>query len=348
MVVAAVWRREACLALVFCIGVAWAYGTSGSDATAATSPRAWALLVLLGLSVGMLHGALDVLLLWPQQGWPQQVWSKAGLQRASLFLAYGAIAAVLMLAFVQWPVVGLLALLLVSAWHFGEQPGHAPSKNLGDTRWARAAAVSQHAAQGTAALAAAWYLHDGAVLQALRSIYNFSPAAEQVVVGLWTSLAALHLVAVLACLACAVAAALRLGPGLGHGLGALARTAHEVLMAWLPFLVLDPLTAFALWFALHHALRHIALVWTNAQHTPAAIALAAVVLAWALSVLACAFVVWRMPQVSDHGVSQIQAYASWSLALLAALAALTFPHAWVVRRWYRRGVGAQLAETQVA
>lgn len=263
-----------------------------------TTPDAgvWALL-LLSVSIGFVHGALDAVLL------PQRFASRA--QAGGMFLAY--LALVLLLGWVLSGAVSLAlwALLLMSAWHFGEPYG----------RWDGLAAwqsgLTRAVVGGAPVMLPVWLAPD----QLAVILQNVVPAAGlqgwQALAWVWLGLAGMWV------LDCG------------------AWRARTLRYAWLELLgcivayaLLSPLMAFAVYFGIYHAPVHVWRVWrawtgvVQRRSGRATAVVAAVALTTALTWLLGAALWW----FTSAGVAVA---TDWSAALrwlIVAFAALTAPH----------------------
>jgi beta-carotene 15,15'-dioxygenase len=250
-------------------------------------------LLLLSMSVGFAHGALDAVLL------PQRFHSR--VQAALMFVAY--LMLVLLLGWVLSMAVGLALwlLLLMSAWHFGEPYG----------RWdglpALPGLLTRAVVGGAPVMLPVWLVPD-----ALASILtDVVPAA-----GMrgWHALAVIWLALVVVWLTVC---------GLTRR-KALRYAWLELLGCVLLYALFSPLMAFAIYFGVYHAPVHVWRVWcvlgeakTSRVMTMAVLALT-MLLTWLLS----AALWWAL--VSGPG-----AQPDWATALrwlIVAFAALTAPH----------------------
>jgi beta-carotene 15,15'-dioxygenase len=284
-------------------------------------PLAWWAFVLLSLTIGFGHGALDALLLLGQF----QPRSKALLVSAA-YLACVLVAGWIL----SWSVpIALLALVLMSVWHFGE----LHSANV----WARICV-------GGSSVMWPMLVAQGAMAPLLRDALG--PDFDTVWI-VWQVLAGGWLVLVLATTVGWLVRRFVMrkkqasgGQGLTPGADGLAlRAAIEIAVVLCAYLLLSPLLAFALYFGLYHCLAHVARV-RRAIAAHSALALSRYGAAFAASALATAMLLlllWRLfPPVSwPTGASHAQAM-QW---LVVSLAAVTLPHLLLVSysaRWLGR------------
>jgi beta-carotene 15,15'-dioxygenase len=284
-------------------------------------PLAWWAFVLLSLTIGFGHGALDALLLLGQFK-PR---SKALLVSA----AY--LACVLLAGWVlSWSVpFALLALVLMSVWHFGE----LHSANV----WTRICV-------GGASVMWPMLVAREAMAQLLQDALG--PGFDKVWVT-WQVLAGGWLVLVLATALVWLVRRLAMRkklPSSGQGLttathGTALWAAIEIAVVLCTYLLLSPLLAFALYFGLYHCLAHVARV-RRALAAHSALAFSRYGAAFVASAFATAMlllVLWRfLPPVTwPDGASHARAM-QW---LVVSLAAVTLPHLLLVSysaRWLGR------------
>lgn len=278
---------------------------------------AWVLL-LLSVSVGFIHGALDAILL------PQRFNSRA--LAALMFVAY--LLAVLVLGWllsanISW---ALWALLIMSAWHFGEPYRRWGGRWNGLSAWQ--SGLTRTVVGGAPVMLPVWLAPD--LLASV--LYQAVPA---IALQGWHGLAWLWLALLVVWL-------------LTCGLGRL-RPVHGLRFAWLELLgcaalyaVFSPLMAFALYFGVYHAPVHIWRVWRGwtAQHAqkaqsapPSTItsttAMYAVAGTTALSWLLGASLWWLLGAGTATAPDGLET-ARWLSWLIVAFAALTAPHLVVI------------------
>ncbi len=256
---------------------------------------ALAVFVVLTLSLGFAHGAMDIWLLCDAQG-------KLSLTSA---VSYATAAAVLAVVLAAWPGVALIVLIGLSIWHFGEQ-AHFEHANL-------RVAWLLRAVQGGASVMLPVLLSPSALSPRVTGIVG-SDAAW--VWPLWVGLAALWCALLLA--ACVVIRPWQAGGEKTLWLELVGLIALNVF--------LSPLLAFALFFGLYHSGMHILRMLRLRQFAGEGwLLLAATLVAtW----LALAALLWWMP-------SQLYALQDSGLLLrwlVVALAAVTLPHLILVAR----------------
>ena len=261
-----------------------------------TVPQAgvWALL-LLSVSVGFVHGALDAVLL------PQRFVSRG--QAALMFVAY--LLLVLLLGWLLGAAISLAlwVLLLMSAWHFGEPYGRWD----GRSRWK--SGMTRAVVGGAPVMLPVWLAPD----QLAMILTDVVPAAGlrgwQVMAWLWLGLFAAWLLA--------------------SGM----RYPRKLRYAWFELIgclglyaLFSPLMAFALYFGVYHAPVHIWRVWrasvTAGAHVSTRLAVSAVALTTVLTWLLGAGLWWFLTPGFATTLN-LHAALQW---LIVAFAALTAPH----------------------
>lgn len=268
--------------------------------------RQWPMLalvffVLLTLTLGFAHGAMDIFLLRDSQ---DRLDFKACL---SYLLAAVLLAAVL----APWPGIALIALILLSLWHFGEQ-AHFEHAN-------QPVAWLLRGVQGGSSVMLPVLLSPQALLPWVQSIAG---AQASWVWLLWVGMAGLWC-------ALLVAAFALVKPWLA----AAEKTLWVELVVLIALnLLLSPLLAFALFFGLYHAGAHI---WRMRQlHQRESKPCRDGLLAATVSVtwLALALLFWWM---SDRAWAQ-QDRGLLLRWLVVALAAVTLPHLILISRSRQR------------
>ena len=282
--------------------------------------------VLLSLTLGFGHGALDVVLLLGQF----EPRSKAFGVTVAYFLS------VLLAGWIlSWSVPwALLLLVLLSVWHFGEMYSYSLWARLcvggASVMWpmlvaqdAMAELVRGTLGSGFNAVWSAWYVLAScwfilificAIVLAIRWVFsrkkrNESGSGEAIVVGnqrlLWS--------------------------------------AAEILSLLCAYLMLSPLLAFALYFGVYHCLTHVARV-RRAVVAHSAVVLARYAIALMVSVLATLILLgllwWYLHSAQWLGIDYAIANPSQLLQwLVVSLAAVTLPHLVLVSysaRWLGR------------
>ncbi len=262
----------------------------------AWAERQWPMLalaffVLLTLTLGFAHGAMDIFLL-------RDARNKLNVKTCSIYaLACAASLAVL----APWPGVALIALILLSVWHFGEQ------------------AHFEHAGQPGAWLLRAVQGGSSVMLPALLSPSELLPQVQSIAQGqaswvwpLWVGMAGLW---------CALltAAFVLIKPWLK---GVEKTLWIELTVLIVLNLLLSPVLAFALFFGIYHSGAHI---WRMRQmHQregkpwPGGLLAATVALTW----LSLAALLWWMSEQTFEQ-QDTTLLLRW---LIVALAAVTLPH----------------------
>jgi beta-carotene 15,15'-dioxygenase len=264
--------------------------------------------VALALTIGFAHGAMDVWLLMDAQ-------PRAALRS---FGAYGLCVALLAAALLPFPGVALVALLLLSVWHFGEQA----LTLLIDAKIAHLLRVVQGGASVMLPV-----LFSAAPLQA--TVQKIAPLSSAWVWPVWVALASLWLALLIAAIAV-------VQPWRASAKDLMKHTAMRTLMGELAILVLlnallSPLLAFALFFGLYHSGMHLRRMFFIQRHREAwhwVMLGLALVITWA----ALAWLWWRMPAPSLASFEE-GAALRW---LVVALAAVTLPHMVLVSRQRER------------
>jgi beta-carotene 15,15'-dioxygenase len=272
------------------------------------------LFIGLSLTVGMGHGALDVVLMLAQFKPYRNV---AAYALAYLLLVVGCGALLAMST--GW---ALLALLAMSVWHFGEL--YRPS-------------LANRLVVGGASVMAPMLLSHTALAAVLKPALGIDYSATWLV---WYWLAIAWAVG---------AAAWVVWVGvqrLDRHDEATTRAALELAAVLALNAVLSPLMAFAVYFGLWHSLAHIARVLrAMAKHSSRAKVslkrLAFVMVLTGLATAALLWLLWRWLPTGQglDGLSTLGAQAFWVQWLVVALAAVTLPHMLLVgysHRWLGR------------
>ncbi len=257
--------------------------------------------VVLSLSLGFVHGAMDIFLLRDSQG-------KLEVKTCAAYaLATGVLAA----ALAAWPGVALIALIAVSLWHFGEQ---AHFEHL-----EQSVAWLSRIVQGGASVMLPVLLSPHALQPWVKAIAGLDAAW---VWPLWVGMAGLWC-------ACLLAAAVVMKPWQAD--------THKTL--WLELialialnLALSPLLAFALFFGLYHAGTHVCRMRRLQLRDGRAWLDPLLVATLAITWLALAALFWWM---SDSSFVTLDA-GLWLRWLVVALAAVTLPHLILISRSRQR------------
>jgi len=261
------------------------------------------LLAVVGILIGVPHGAVDHVVPFWLAGRPV-----TRGQLAAVVAVYLAIAAAATAAFLLAPGPTLLAFLLLSAVHFGRGEVVSVAESRGTAVPGARQDVLPTLAHGAVVVGLPVALWPGTSLPLLETL---APSVAQLPAALPIALGAVAAALVVAALAALVLAGRR-------------SEAAELVLLVVVFTVVPPLAAFGVYFGLWHALRHTTRLvtlpgpagplpvragWARyARHAalPTAVALGALVGLWAT----------RTPSLLT--------------AELAVLLALTFPHARVV------------------
>jgi beta-carotene 15,15'-dioxygenase len=291
----------------------------------------WAF-VLLSLTLGFGHGALDAVLLLGQFKPRRKALAVSALYLLCVLLAGWAL---------SWSVPwALLLLVLMSVWHFGELHSYA--------LWARLCV-------GGASVMWPMLVAQGAMAPLVRGTLGSGFGTAWLA---WQMLAKGWLVLVLVC---AVTWSVRWflnrqrrsGGGSGNSGGrGLATDGHkralwaaaEIVALLCAYLVLSPLLAFALYFGVYHCIAHVARV-RRALLVHSSLRVARYTVAFIASALATAALLavlwWFLPAMQWlGGASQPEANSGQVLQwLVVSLAAVTLPHLLLVSysaRWLGR------------
>jgi beta-carotene 15,15'-dioxygenase len=253
--------------------------------------QAW-VFVALALSLGMAHGAMDVLLLLRErQAMQQMAW-------------YGAAVLLIAVAMAGIPAIALLVLLLMSVWHFGEQVFSTQSKMYQK--------LCFRLSLGGASVM--WpVLLQGAQMQAL--LQGLFP---QDAAWLWPAWQGLSWLWLALCVLTLVVALLRRRPW---------RWSVEVGVLAVVYLALPPLLAFSVYFGLYHSVAHILRMRRLSAGSQTSAWWAVLALTW----LAMAGLAWAMGLQTSWQALQVDTAAvlRW---LIVALTAVTLPHLILVGR----------------
>ena len=280
----------------------------------------WALL-LLSVSTGFVHGALDAVLMLQRYALRWQV--------ALVFVAYLMLVVVLAWALSAAISLALWVLLLMSAWHFGEPYGRWPAL----ARWQ--SGLTRAVVGGAPVMLPIWLAPEqlGAVLQTVLP----TVALDGWLVGaaIWLGLLTVWVL---------VSGLEILGPRKPYPLSGLHYAGLEVLGCAALYAIFSPLMAFAIYFGVYHAPLHIWRVWCSCKavraveevgvvglgeggaslfsRVSATTAIMAIVATAVFSWLLGAALWWFLGTGTD-------AAADWGSALrwlIVAFAALTAPH----------------------
>ena len=292
--------------LFVALGVLWAVDTQ--------LPLAgiW-LLGLVIVTVGMGHGALDALLLLVQF---------RPLSRAMLMgVIYLAVTIGAGWLFSLSFPIALIALLLMSVWHFGEDY--------------RPAVLCRIAAGGASVMAPALLQHEklSALLQNV-TIQDFAWLMD-----LWTGLALAWMMVVIALVVLSFSAARGKAAFRQYRTHVIWRVYAEIVIVVALNFVLTPIFQFALFFGAYHCIAHIVRVQRAAQRHQG-LPVKQATWAWAISmalVIILMTVLWLW--LGSSGFQAIQVEAQLLHWLVVVLAAVTLPHLFLVsysQQWLDR------------
>jgi Brp/Blh family beta-carotene 15,15'-monooxygenase len=265
------------------------------------------LFIILSLTLGMGHGALDAALLLGQFK-P----ARKALSYAVIYLVITVAAAVLLSLSIAWALIILLAM---SVWHFGETYAPYPPLRL---------------AVGGVSVMAPMLLHSPAIDTLLTALVA---ADASWVATVWRALAWCWLAG--ACMALWWRGRTSRTPSDRSARDALV----EIALVLALFTALSPLLAFALYFGIYHCISHILRVQRAvAKHRGSARAGMpwAVLASAALTALLLAVLWLNFPTATKLAQSLSAHMLQW---LVVALAAVTLPHLVLVaysHRWLGR------------
>ncbi len=276
-------------------------------------------------SLGFLHGALDI-----------QVMRKSGGLNAkltSLLIAYGLISLALLLSFLLFPGIAFIALLAVSAWHFGELTDQQGTLNNATT-WTQLQSLWHRLVRGAAPVCLPALLAGEEVQAGLGLIVGPASSSAGWVWSAWQSASWVWFA--LAAIACVVVA--RNGLATRSFTTNDTLTALEITLLSLCYLMLPTLLAFSTYFLVYHSSGHIWRVsdWLKRERAGWGAGPVSLIMVLTLAMGAVAAAVLLSPgahaslhinasqALYDHGLR-------WTIALLAAL---SFPHAALVSWWH--------------
>ena len=295
----------------------------------------------LTLSIGMLHGMLDIVIFSQV---PLQYWRFLTLYLlAVLGLVY-------LLLTIEW--IALPILLLLSVWHFGEP--QRLDKTLTRLLPQNFHQVLQLPLQprlqdglqryllGANSLAAPFFLQGESLHSIVSSLTNSLIAMPELThVGwlLWSLIALAWLPAMVIFIGLLLLKQVAMNSDL-------TATFLETAVVWLAFAMLPIWLAFALYFATYHAIRHIRDVWhaaTSRMDIGLQPRLFNVVLnICVIGLITIVIIVYVLSQIyvdmpAYISIGVLQAgYAQWLRMLVIVLAAVTLPHAILVHYWRKQ------------
>ena len=272
------------------------------------------LLGMVVVTIGMGHGALDALLLVGQfRPHARALW--AGVMYLAVTIGAGCLFSL------SFPVA-LIALLLMSAWHFGEDY--------------QSTLIGRIAVGGASVMAPA-LLQGELVGELLQSVTRHECTW---LMDLWTGLAWAWVMVVITMVWRTFGAARGNAAFSRHRADATAPAYVEILLVVGLNIVLTPIFQFALFFGAYHCVRHIARV-QQAARLHEGLPLRRAAWAWGISmalVLILMALLWRWLRNSGFEAIEVNAQAlHW---LVVVLAAVTVPHLVLVsysQRWLDHG-----------
>lgn len=268
------------------------------------------LLGLVIVTVGMGHGALDALLLLVQFR-PLSKAMFVGVAYLAITISAG------WLFSLSFPIA-LIALLLMSVWHFGEE--YQPI------------VLCRIAAGGASVMAPALLQHEK--LSAL--LQNVTNQDFAWLMDLWTGLAWAWVIVVITLVGFSLSAAWGKAAFSPYRAHVITRVYAEIVIVVGLNFVLTPIFQFALFFGAYHCIVHIVRVQRAAQRHQG-LSVRQATWAWAMSmiivmVLMAALWLW----LRSSGFQAIQVDAQVLNWLVVVLAAVTLPHLFLVsysQRW---------------
>ena len=262
------------------------------------------LLGLVIVTVGMGHGALDALLLLVQFR-PLSKALLVGVMYLAVTIGAG------WLFSLSFPIA-LIALLLMSVWHFGEDY--------------RSIVICRIAAGGASVMAPA-LLHHEKLSELLQNVTNQEFAW---LMDLWTGLAWAWVVVVIALAVLSLSAAQGKAAFRQYRTHVIWRVYAEIVIVVALNFVLTPIFQFALFFGAYHCIAHIVRV-QRAAHRHQGLPVKQATWAWAISmalVIIMMTVLWLWLGWSGFQAIQVEAQVlHW---LVVVLAAVTLPHLFLV------------------
>jgi Brp/Blh family beta-carotene 15,15'-monooxygenase len=281
----------------------------------------WAF-VLLSLTLGFGHGALDAVLMLAQFAPRSKALAVSAVYMLCVLLAGWAL---------SWSMTwALLLLVLMSVWHFGELHSYS--------LWARLSV-------GGASVMWPVLVAQDAMTQLVLGTLGSGFSAAWLI---WQILAKCWFIWVLICVLGRTVRWVLIrkklsdsgnsgnsGIGSDHGLASGSNhhglwAAIEILALLCAYLLLSPLLAFALYFGVYHCLAHVTRVWRAVQvHSTLALAgyAMAFIASGLVTVLLLALLWWFLPSLpwlsTGNAIANSDQILKW---LIVSLAAVTLPH----------------------
>ncbi len=269
-----------------------------------------ALLLFLSATLGIGHGATDVLLMrtaWPSR-WPA-VWAN-GLY---------AVAVVLGLALLlPYPALALEILLLLSVWHFGEGFGRCTGLTLVQRLMTRLAFG------GAPVLLPAWLARPE--LEASLQLMFADAANVGLVMNFWLTLASAWLVALLAVAWMVVLSNDKVGL-----LRSLRPWLLELGALVMLYVLFSPLMAAALFFGIYHSGQHLRRVLGSAISGAASLrVLSRNVALWVTVGVSLALAAGTFLSIGTSGAATLNLSAAALQAWVVLLTAVSIPHVFLI------------------
>ena len=267
------------------------------------------LFLAVTFSTGIFHGMLDIVLLKSLQ-----------FKHTNFLVIYAALALIALLFFLYFPSAALIALLIISIWHFGEAQQSDDSVKIDS----KIQLIFMRFFMGASALAAPFILANQSLNEILVILLT-DPNWLSITWIAWGVIAWAWLIAFFMSLI--QLAIVKTMPFNYANL-------IEILAIWLGFYLLSPLIAFSLYFGAYHAVRHIRDVFAKTKtfysHKTA--------LAWigiiTLSILILiTLLLNNQIEIAGLSVSSSTLLLRSSIVLLVAI---TLPHTFLISVWRKK------------
>ena len=294
--------------------------TAGIDSLLSISVNVQIVLFLaITLSMGIFHGMLDIVLLRSLQ-----------FKQISYLFIYTALALAALLFFLNFPNTALLALLILSVWHFGEAQQSDDSAKIEtktqllSTQFIPRQFIPRRFLLGACALAAPFMLAN----QSLHEILVILLTDANWLLITWTAWGVIAWAWLIAFFVCLIQLVIVKTMPFNYA------TLLEILTIWLGFYLLSPLIAFSLYFGAYHAVRHIrdVVAKTKAVHMyKTALALVGI---FTLSMLTLITLILNNNiEIAGLNVTSSIILFQSSIVLLVAI---TLPHSFLISIWRKK------------
>ena len=264
------------------------------------------LFMAVTFSTGIFHGMLDIVLLKSLQ-----------FKHTNFLVIYAALALVALLFFLYFPSAALIALLVLSIWHFGEAQQSDDSVKIDS----KIQLIFMRFLVGACALAAPFILANQPLHEILVILLT-DPNWLSITWMAWGVIAWTWLIAFfMSLIHLAIVKTMSFNNA----------NLIEIFAIWLGFYLLSPLVAFSLYFGAYHAVRHIRDVLAKTT----AINLYKISLAWVgiitLSILILiTLLLNNQIEMAGLSVSSSTLLLRSSIVLLVAI---TLPHTFLISVW---------------